>query len=155
MNTKIWWTFSSFKFEGWNQDNISSITGIRTADLPWRQQAKHQNEDLVIVFHSLTEGKVRGCQRSWRQENRQLQVQDYHSYSRMLTSLDHMLSQQHFLSTLKTFWLFEELIFKREINDCLICRDPWCQRFRQSAKTIFNDPSGTKTRKKDIVASHK
>lgn len=38
-----------FKFEGWNQDNISSITGIRTADLPWRQQAKHQNEDLVIV----------------------------------------------------------------------------------------------------------
>lgn len=98
-----------FKFEGWNQDNISSITGIRTADLSWRQQAKHQNEDLVIVFHSLTEGKVRGCQRSWRQENRQLQVQDYHSYSRMLTSLDHMLSQQHFLFTdyiknFLTFW---------------------------------------------------
>lgn len=97
-----------FKFEGWNQDNISSITGIRTADLPWRQQAKHQNEDLVIVFHSLTEGKVRGCKRSRRQENRQLQVQDYHSYSRMLTSLDHMLSQQHFLFTdyIKNFLTF-------------------------------------------------
>lgn len=113
-----------------------------------RQQIKHQKWrfDYCVSFPNWRQGEAIAKEVEVKQDySCRCKLTNFKAeFCRLLPSQPHFLFTDYINEHL-TFWRAH---FQREVIIFFICRGAWCQRSRQSAKTSFNSPSGTKNLKK-------